>query len=66
MHSIAGKIAGNAIIAEPQELAKYEGCDVVITILQRPDPLPKKKSIDFDSYCTETVRGKMQMNTCCD
>lgn len=57
MLALAGTIQGNTIIIENDNIANYDGKEVILTILEHPY---KKRTgkIDWDKYGMETERGK--------
>ena len=57
MLALAGVIQGNTVVVENDSITNYDGREVIITILDRSYKKERKR-IDWDSYCTETERGK--------
>ena len=56
MLAVKGTIHDNAIVPEDKDIMKYEGRDVIITILDFPYQ-KKKKKIDFDQFVVPTERA---------
>lgn len=56
--AVRGKIQGNTVIVENEDLRPYEGTEVVITLLETPSSQIAKKAIDWDSFSIPSERGK--------
>ena len=56
MLAVKGTIHDNAIVPEDKDIMKYEGRDVIITILDFPYQ-KKKKKIDLDQFVVLTERA---------
>lgn len=56
--AVRGKIQGNTVVVENEDLRPYEGAEVVITLLETPISQKAKKTIDWDSFSIPSERGK--------
>lgn len=56
--AVRGKIQGNTVVVENEDLRPYEGTEVVITLLETPISQKAKKTIDWDSFSIPSERGK--------
>lgn len=56
--AVRGKIQGNTVVVENEDLRPYEGTEVVITLLETPGSQKPKKAIDWDSFSIPSERGK--------
>ena len=51
MLAVKGIIQGNAVVIEDEDIKKYEGKDVIVTILDYPyKKLHKEKKVDLRKY----------------
>ncbi len=57
MLALSGTIQGNTVIIENDNIANYDGKEVILTILDHPYRIDRKK-INWDKYGMETERGK--------
>lgn len=56
--AVRGRIQGNAIVVENEDLRPYDGTEVVITLLETPSSQKEKKTIDWDSFAIPSERGE--------
>lgn len=56
--AVKGKIQGNTVVVENEDLRPYEGTEVIITLLEAPSSQKTKKTIDWDSFSIPSERGK--------
>ena len=57
MLSIKGVIEGNKVVFE-DDVSKYEGKDVIVTILDYPYKREDSMKLNLDRFVTPTERGK--------
>lgn len=57
MLSIKGVIQGNKVVLE-EDVSKYDGRDVIVTILDYPYKKEDSMQLDLDRFVTPTERGK--------
>ena len=56
--AVKGIIHGNTVVIEDEDIRKYDGVEVVVTLLDYPKAKKKKDPIDWDSYVKPSERGK--------
>lgn len=56
--AVKGIVRGNTVIVENEDLCEYDGSEVVVTFLDKPDRKRKKESVDWDSFVIPSERGK--------
>lgn len=57
MLAVKGIVQGDSIILENEDIRKFNGKDVIVTILDFPYQEKEKKKIDLDKYVIPTDRG---------
>lgn len=57
MLAIKGVIQGNKVVLE-EDVSKYDGRDVIVTILDCPNEKEDSMHLDLDRFVTSTERGK--------
>lgn len=58
MLTLKGIIRGDKVILEDDNIQKYDGKKVVITILDAPSSQRKKEQINLDQFVKPSERGK--------
>lgn len=58
MFAVKGIIQGNTIVVEEKDIEKYDGKDVIVTILDYPYRQKKHEKINLDKFVIATERGK--------
>lgn len=58
MFAVKGIIQGNTIVVEEKDIEKYDGKDVIVTILDYPYRQKKQEKINLDKFVIATERGK--------
>ena len=56
--AVKGIIHGNTVVIDDEDIKKYDGTEVVVTILDYPKAKKKKSPIDWDSFVKPSERGK--------
>lgn len=56
--AVKGIVHGNTVVIEDEDIRKYDGAEVVVTLLDYPKVKKKKDPIDWDSYVKPSERGK--------
>ena len=56
--AVKGILHGNTVVIEDKDIEKYDGAEVVVTLLDYPKAKTKKEPIDWDSYVKPSERGK--------
>ncbi len=56
--AVKGVIQGNMVLIEDDDIRKYDGVEVVVTLLGYPQKNAKKESIDWDSFVIPSERGR--------
>ena len=56
--AVKGIIHGNTVVIEDEDIKKYDGAEVVVTLLDYPQAKKKKEPIDWDSFVKPSERGK--------
>lgn len=58
--AVKGIIRGNKVIIENEDMREYDGAEVVVTLLDYPNIVKKKKKapVDWDRYVIPSERGK--------
>lgn len=57
--AIKGIVQGNTVIIEADDIRKYDGAEVVVTLLNYPQGKEMKSPVDWDSFVILSERGKM-------
>lgn len=57
MVALAGTIQGNTVCVENDNIQKYEGYEVILTVLDRKEKR-SRKPINWDGYGMATERGE--------
>lgn len=60
--AVKGIVRGNTVFTEDEDIWKYDGVEVVVTLLDYPKEKKKKAPIDWDMYVKPSERGKTLMN----
>jgi len=58
MLAVKGIIQGNTVVVEDENLEKYNGKDVIVTILDYPYRQRKQEKISLDKFVIATERGE--------
>jgi hypothetical protein len=58
MLAVKGSIRENALVLENEDIRKYNGKDVIVTILDSSSYPKRSKNIDFNQFVTPTERGE--------
>lgn len=58
MLAVKGIIQGNTVVVEDENLERYNGRDVIVTILDYPYRERKHKKINLDKFVIATERGE--------
>ena len=56
--AVKGIIHGNTVVIEDEDMKKYDGAEVVVTLLDYPDAKKQKIQADWDSFVKPSERGK--------
>ncbi len=60
--AVTGTIHGNTVIIDDEEIQKYDGAKVIVTLPEYPSQLrssmKKKAKIDWDSFIVPSERGQ--------
>ncbi len=56
--AVRGKIQGNTVVVENEDLRPYDGTEVVVTLLEHPVSKKQKPAVDWDSFSIPSERGK--------
>ena len=56
--AVKGIIHGNTVVIDDEDIKKYDGAEVVVTLLDYPKAKKKKDPIDWDSFVKPSERGK--------
>ncbi len=56
--AVRGVVQGNTVIIE-DDIRKYDGVEVIVTLLDYPQKKAKKESVDWDSFVVPSERGRM-------
>lgn len=56
--AVKGIIHGNTVIIEEDDIRKYDGAEVVVTLLNYPQKKERKETVDWDSFAIPSERGK--------
>lgn len=56
--AVKGIVQGNTVIIEDEDIRKYDGAEVVVTVLNYPQKRTKKEPVDWDSFSIPSERGK--------
>lgn len=56
--AVKGIVQGNTVIIEDEDIRKYDGAEVVVTVLNYPQKRTEKEPVDWDSFSIPSERGK--------
>ncbi len=56
--AVKGILHGNTVIIEDDDISKYDGAEVIVTLLTYPQEKTEKVPIDWDSFVIPSERGK--------
>ena len=56
--AVKGVIHGNTVVIEDEDIKKYDGAEVIVTLLDYPNTRERKVDIDWDSFVIPSERGK--------
>ena len=56
--AVKGIIQGNTVIIEDDDIRKYDGAEVVVTLLNYPKKKEMKDYVNWDSFVIPSERGK--------
>ena len=56
--AVKGIVRGNTVFIEGEDIGKYDGAEVVVTLLDYPKEKKKRTPIDWDMYVKPSERGK--------
>ncbi len=55
--AVKGIVKGNTVVIENEDLKEYDGSEVIVTFLERPENI-KKEIVDWDSFVMPSERGE--------
>lgn len=55
--AVKGIVKGNTVVIENDDIQKYDGMEVIVTMLEQPNKRVKTP-IDWDSFIMPSDRGK--------
>ena len=56
--AVKGIVKGNTVLIEDDDIRKFDGSEVVVTVLNYPNKKTSKKIVDWDSFVVPSERGK--------
>lgn len=56
--AVKGIVQGNTVVIQDDDIRKYDGTEVVVTLLNYPQKQTKKAPVDWDSFAIPSERGK--------
>ncbi len=56
--AVKGVVQGNTVVIKDDDIRKYDGAEVVVTLLDYPSAKVKKMPVDWDSFARSSERGK--------
>ncbi len=56
--AVKGVMRGNTVIIEDEDMKKYDGANVIVTLLDYPGTKKQKEFVDWDSFSKPSERGK--------
>ena len=56
--AVKGIIHGNTVVIENEDMKKYDGAEVIVTLLDHPNAKKQKTPVDWDSFVKPSERGK--------
>lgn len=56
--AVKGVVQGNVVIIEDDDITKYDGAEVIVTVLNDSQEIIRKAAVDWDSFAIPSERGK--------
>lgn len=56
--AVKGIVQGNTVVIKDDDIRKYDGAEVIVTVLDYSKKENKKASVDWDSFVLPSERGK--------
>jgi hypothetical protein len=56
--ALKGVVRGNTVVVKDDDIRKYDGAEVLVTLLNHPVRTEKKTDVDWDSFVVPSERGK--------
>ncbi len=60
--AVKGIVHGNTVVIKDDDIRKFDGAEVIVTVLNHSQEEHKKAPVDWDSFVLPSERGKMLMN----
>ncbi len=56
--AVKGIIRGNTVVIDSEDMQKYDGAEVIVTLPDYPNTKKRKTPVDWDSFVKPSERGK--------
>ena len=56
--AVKGRVQGNTVLIEDEDIRAYDGTEVIVTLLNYPKKKDEREVIDWDSFVVLSERGQ--------